>query len=155
MSREANRAATLRRHDFTEANDFFAMLGESFDSGIRLPPIEYGHHADPAIEGAQHFMLGDLSGGGQPFEYRQNRHALERYANPEPGRQHTRDIFGKAAAGNMRERLHRFSVADCSETGAHIKPRWRQKRVAEILPRRERSGAIPTQSNVAHDLSNQ
>lgn len=86
MSRETDRAAAFCRHDFAEVNDFLAVLGERFDSGIRSATIEYGHHADPAIKRAQHFLFGDPSGGGEPFEHRQNRHALKRYANPKPGR---------------------------------------------------------------------
>ena len=144
MPAESDRAAAIRRYHFTEANDLLAMLGERLGGGIRFAAIEYGHHADPAIKGAQHFMLGDLSGGGEPFERWQNRHALELNTDPKPGRQHARDILDKAAAGNVRECLHRFAVADCGETGAHIKPRRRQKRFAEILPRRERSRVIPT-----------
>src|SRR5437764_13245931 len=103
MSRETDRPAGFRRRNFPEANHFVALLSERFESGIGLAAIEHGNHTDAAVERAQHFLLGDLSGGGEPFEYRQNRHALERNANAKPGRQHTRDILDKAAAGNMRE----------------------------------------------------
>jgi hypothetical protein len=75
MSRETYRAA-FRRHNFAEASHFLTMLGERFDGGIRLGLIDYGHHANPTIEGPQHFTLGDLSGGSEPLEHRQDRDAL-------------------------------------------------------------------------------
>src|SRR5689334_22693452 len=155
MSRETDRLAAVRRRNFAEANHFVAMLRERFESGVRLAAIEHGNHADAAVERAQHFLLGNLAGGGEPFEYRQNRHALERNPNAKPGWQHTRDVFDKAAAGNMRERLDRFALPDCGEAGSHIKPCRRQKRLAEILLAREWRGMIPSQSGVAHDLADQ
>ena len=86
MSAKSDRTAAIRRHNFTEANDLLAMLGERFDGSTGLAPIEHGDHADPAIKGAQHFKFGDLSGGSEPFEHRQNRDMLKRHANAKPGR---------------------------------------------------------------------
>ena len=57
---------------------------------------------------------------GQPLEHRQHRNAREVDARAQILRQHARDVVGKSAAGDVRQRLDRLGLADRGEAGFDI-----------------------------------
>ena len=63
-------------------------------------------HADAAIEGAQHLVLGDAAGR---CASQRNTGGTSMRVEIEPGaerlRQHARNVVGEAAAGDMGQRL--------------------------------------------------
>ena len=81
MSGKSNGAASFRRNDFAKRDDFLAMRCQACDGGVRFLRIEHGHHANAAIERSQHFLFVDIAGRGEPFEYRQDWHAIEPQAH--------------------------------------------------------------------------
>ena len=93
MSGKSDGAASFRRNDFAKRDDFLAMRGQACGGGVRFLPVEHGHHANAAIERPQHFLFADIACRGEPFEYRQDRHAIELQADGKSRRQNARDIF--------------------------------------------------------------
>src|SRR6516162_965020 len=69
-------------------------------------------HTDAAVEGAQHFELGDPAPRRQPFEHGQDRQTSEIDTDAEMLWQHARNVVGETAAGDVGQPLHRASLAD-------------------------------------------
>ena len=110
---------------------------------------DHRDHADAAIEGAQH------------FRHRRCRRSAASHLNtgstgtlpevdPRAGvlRQHARNVVGKSAAGDVRQRLDRAGLADRGEAGFDIDARRREHRLAERAARIERRGRVPAQPAV-------
>src|SRR6516162_1483732 len=89
--------------DFAQSDDGFAVAGKLLDSRFDEIPIEYDDHADAAVESAQHLLLADAACRGKPFEHGQHRHTSEVDADCGFSRQHARNVFNKAAAGDVSE----------------------------------------------------
>ena len=82
MSAKFHGWSTFVRDHFTQAHSGFAVGGELRDGGVGQIAIEHRHHADPAIERAQHLRLADAARGGEPLEYRQYGNAGEVDVDP-------------------------------------------------------------------------
>ena len=72
-----------------------------------------------------------------------------------PRRQHAGNVFGKAAAGDVRQGFDRFRVADRGEARTHIKPRRRQQRLAQAARRIEWGRASHARPAVGDDAAHQ
>src|SRR6185295_4614977 len=70
MSGKADtRAVPGDRHDRPELCHRFPAGGEGHCDRIGAALVRHHHHADPAVEGAQHLRFGNASGAGEPFEH--------------------------------------------------------------------------------------
>src|SRR5690242_10605862 len=77
--------------DLAKRYDAFAMPLEHGSDLGRRARFDHGDHADPAVEGAQHFLFRNPAGLGEPSEHRRHRDAADVDARAEFLRQHTRD----------------------------------------------------------------
>jgi len=94
-ARESRHGRRRCRNHFAEPDDRFAVRRKARARGIRGIAIKAPHHANTAVEGAQHFALADPAGTCEPLEHRQNRHAVKVQGNGETRRQHARNVFVK------------------------------------------------------------
>src|SRR5580693_1713139 len=72
MPAKADAFAARSGDDLAKFHNRLAVLGETCAGGVSRCAIEHDHHADAAIEGAQHFVFVDVARGRQPFEHRQD-----------------------------------------------------------------------------------
>ncbi len=113
------------------------------------------HHADAAVERAQHFRLGDSAGPGEPLEHRKDRHAGKVDPHAETWRQDARNVVGQSAAGDVGERFHRSGPADRGEAGRHINQGRREERLAKRECGLEGRGLVPAQALLLHHPADQ
>ena len=117
------------------------------------------HHAEAAIERAQHLRspqrrpstASQPKTGGGAKASRSSATASDRV-------EHARQVVGKAAAGDMRERDDRPRAAERLKQRLHIKPRRRQQRFRQAsafgLERRGRVPASPDRSTMRRTSEN-
>src|SRR5215470_7053428 len=105
----------FQRNHVAKPRHALAGVGPRLDRRLGARRIEYDHHADPAVEGAQHLRLCDAAGGSEPAEHRQRVDAPEIKLDAKSIWNDARDVVGKAAAGDVCERLHGATRADRSE----------------------------------------
>ena len=89
------------------------------------------HHAETAVEGAQHFRFADAAGLGEPGEDRRRREGGEIELDRQVVRQHARQVVGKAAAGDMGERQHAVGRLQRREQRLDVEPRRLEQRGGE------------------------
>ena len=75
-------------------------------------------HAKSAVEGAQHFVLGDLTRGREPGKDRRRRESVKIERNGDIGSEHARKIVGIAAPSDMRESENALGLATAPEAAA-------------------------------------
>src|SRR5450759_2303767 len=130
---------------------FLEDVGDLFDR-VRFHD---GDHANAAVEGAQQFKFGNAALLRQPLEHRQHRQARKVDSDAEMLRQHTRDIIGEPAAGDVGNALDRSRLADRAQARSDVKPRRRQQRAAERHDRRKRRLCLETEAGQFDDPADQ
>src|ERR1022692_3968886 len=78
---------------------------ETIDRRLRGASIDDQHHADAAVEYANHFGARDVARALQPVEYRRAGPERGIDARGEPGPEHAVRILGQAAARDVRHSL--------------------------------------------------
>ena len=111
-------------------------------------------HADAAVEGAQHFVGGDAAGLGKPGEDGRRLDGSEIDFGGQMLRQHARNVFRKAAAGDVGQRLQRAGLADRLQQRLHIDARRRHQHVGERAFA-EGGGRVPGKARERNDLAHQ
>ncbi|MGY3421809.1 hypothetical protein ACVWZW_002284 [Bradyrhizobium sp. F1.13.4] len=145
----------LGRDHGTELGHGLTGIGEDLHDLVDLVRFDDRDHADPAIEGPQHFEFGDAGLRGQPFEHRQHWQTRQIDTHTEMLRQHARNVVGEAAAGDMGKPLHRAGLADRAQAGFDVEPRRRQQRAAERHDGRKRRLRSEAEARLFHDLAHQ
>ena len=112
---KADTVGACGRDHLAEPHDRLSGAGELFDRGVCAAALKHGDHADATVEGAQHFMCGDVARRRQPLEHRQHRHAVQIQGDGNTFRQHAGNVVDEAAAGDVGERLDRLGAADRGE----------------------------------------
>jgi len=87
------------------AEGCFASFGQHARGGLNPSFRHRQHHAEPAIEHAQHFIGADIPGLGQEGEDRRHGPAAGLQHCRHTRWQHTRQIARQPAAGDMRRRM--------------------------------------------------
>ena len=111
------------------------------------------HHADPAIEAAQHLILGDAARAHGPAEHLRQWPGPEIDLGAQPRRQNAGQVLDQPATGDMRQRVDP-ARPDRVETGADIDPgRCQQGRAERAL--RERCARLPAEPFALGDAPHQ
>ena len=76
------------------------------DRCIRILRGDHHHHADTAVEGAEHFLRFDIAAFAQPVEQFGHLPGLAVDVGDHVGGQHARHVLGDAAAGDVRHAFH-------------------------------------------------
>ena len=123
----------------------------------RLGPLALDdqHHADAAIEGAQHLHLGDGAEEGEPGEDRRNPDAGKVDAGGEPLGQDPRDVVDEAAAGDVRHRLDPTGGAERLEERLDVDAGGHEKRAPEAGRGAEGRREVERHLRVVEELSDE
>ena len=105
-------AGVAARHDAADRRHRLAGFLQHGRDLRRLAGSNDEHHADAAIEGAHHLFGRDAAGLCQPGEHRRDVDRVEVEFGGKILGQHARNVFRKAAAGDVRQRLDAMRVAD-------------------------------------------
>ena len=103
---------------FADLVDTFSRVRKRFANALGFVRIDHDHHADAAVEGPKHFLSANIAEAVEPFEHRQNRPS-EIHLRAKTIRQHSRDILGKAATGDMRQSFD-LSISENRQEALHV-----------------------------------
>lgn len=90
--------------DIAEHITGFAIGLEQFHGLIGIFGVDRQHHANTHIEDIEHFHMIDFAGLLEHIENRQHRPRAEIDVRSQAVRNHTRNVFDEAAAGDMGRR---------------------------------------------------
>src|SRR5580698_1203150 len=103
-------------HDFAIAFDNAAYAVKLFSSAfqkslcfLELLGGNYDQHPQAHVESAEHFFFSDIAERLEMFEDRQDRPRAELDHGGSAFGQHTREVLGNAAAGNVCQGGHAFA----------------------------------------------
>ena len=113
------------------------------------------HHADAAVEGAQHFALRHAARRCQPAEHGQDRNRAEIKPDTQAVRQHPWNVVGKAATGDVGEGLDALGCLQHGQDRLHIDPGGLEQGLAQAAGRIERRGSIECEAAGLDDAPHQ
>jgi hypothetical protein len=127
---EHRRLALAALDDFPDNLHLFAHSRHDLAQRLGLVGGDHDDHSDTAVEGAVHLGRGDVAGLLEPTEYGRRDPMGGIDACGGTFRQHARQVFGQAAAGDVGKRMYAAGT-DRGERRFHVNTGRLQKRLAE------------------------